>query len=307
MLQFTISALVFLSLATLISALQKFKQSAKIDLQGRLKQVMSADETVCIRQIELSRPISERMFRPLLVIVASVAMRLLPGEVLQRLEKQLQQSGNQGGLSAHDYLGLKAIFALGLPTFVYLLSSGINSAQLALITFLALIIGWRLPEIQLKRSARMRCVQLEKTFPDVLDLLTVSVGAGLGFDGAMAKVVEKSSGPVAEEFKRVLHEIKMGKSRRDALRDFGDRSGVADIKTFTGAIVQADQLGISISSTLKHQAEQMRRRRRQRVEEQAMKAPVKMLIPLILFIFPVIFIVLLGPALIQILENFAVM
>ncbi len=307
MLQFTISALVFLSLATLISALQKFKQSAKIDLQGRLKQVMSADETVCIRQIELSRPVSERMFRPLLVIVASVAMRLLPGEVLQRLEKQLQQSGNQGGLSAHDYLGLKAIFALGLPTFVYLLSSGINSAQLALIIFLALIIGWRLPEIQLKRSARMRCVKLEKTFPDVLDLLTVSVGAGLGFDGAMAKVVEKSNGPVAEEFKRVLHEIKMGKSRRDALRDFGDRSGVADIKTFTGAIVQADQLGISISSTLKHQAEQMRRRRRQRVEEQAMKAPVKMLIPLILFIFPVIFIVLLGPALIQILENFAVM
>ncbi|MBS3982969.1 MAG: type II secretion system F family protein [Dethiobacter sp.] len=305
--QIAISALVFLSLATLISGLQKNKQAAKIDVHGRLKQVMSAEETVCIRQVELSRPLSERFFRPLLAVVASIATRLLPGEVLQRLEKELQQSGGHGGLSARDYLGLKALFALGLPTFIYLVSSGASSSQLAVTTVLAVIIGWRFPEIQLKRNARIRCAQLEKTFPDVLDLLTVSVGAGLGFDGSLAKVVEKSTGPVADEFKRVLHEIKMGKSRRDALRDFGDRSGVADIKTFTGAIVQADQLGINISSTLKHQAEQMRRKRRQRVEEQAMKAAVKMLIPLILFIFPAIFIVLLGPALIQILENFAVM
>lgn len=305
--QMTISALVFLSLVTLISGLQKKEQPAKIDVHGRLKQVMSADETACIRQVELSRPLSERIFRPLLVVMASIAMRLLPREVLQRIEKNVQQSGGHGGLSARDYLGLKALFALGLPTFIYLLYSGVWSSQLVVSIVFALIIGWRFPEILLKRSARNRCAQLEKTFPDILDLLTVSVGAGLGFDGALAKVVEKSNGPVSDEFKRVLQEIKMGKSRRDAMRDFGDRSGVADIKTFTGAIVQADQLGINISSTLKHQAEQMRRKRRQRVEEQAMKAPVKMLIPLIVFIFPTIFIVLLGPALIQILENFAVM
>lgn len=305
--QTTISALMFLSLVTLGIALQKKEQPAKIDVHGRLKQVMSAEEAVCIRQVELSRPLSERIFRPLLVVMASVAMRVLPREVLQRLEKKVQQSGSDRGLSARDYLGLKVLFALGLPTFIYFMHSGIWSSQLALTLVFALFIGWRFPEIQLKRSARIRCIQLEKTFPDILDLLTVSVGAGLGFDGALAKVVEKSNGPVSEEFKRVLQEIKMGKSRRDAMRDFGDRSGVADIKTFTGAIVQADQLGINISSTLKYQAEQMRRKRRQRVEEQAMKAPVKMLIPLIVFIFPTIFIVLLGPALIQILENFAVM
>ncbi|MBS3900506.1 MAG: type II secretion system F family protein [Dethiobacter sp.] len=305
--QTTISVLVFFSLLTLIRGLQIKEQAARIDVHGRLKQVMSGEETVCIRQVELSRPLSERIFRPLLIVMAQIATRLLPGEVLQRLEKKVQQSGGHGALSARDYLGLKVLLALGLPTFVYLMHRGVWSAQLAVTTVFAVIIGWRFPEIQLKRSARIRCVQLEKIFPEVLDLLTVSVGAGLGFDGALAKVVEKSNGPVSDEFKRVLQEIKMGKSRRDAMRDFGDRSGVADIKTFTGAIVQADQLGINISSTLKHQAEQMRRKRRQRVEEQAMKAPVKMLIPLLVFIFPTIFIVLLGPALIQILENFAVM
>lgn len=302
--QITISALLFLSLVTFISALQKKEQ---IDLHGRLKQVMQCDEIVCARQAELSRPLRERIFRPLLLVMAFFATRLLPGEVLQRLEKKVQQSGNSEGFSARDYLGLKALLALGLPVFIYLLNSGSWSPQLAISAVIALIVGWRFPEIQLQRNSRNRSAQLEKTFPDILDLLTVSVGAGLGFDGALAKVVEKSTGPVADEFKRVLQEIKMGKSRRDALRDFGDRSGVADIKTFTAAMIQADQLGINLGSTLKHQAEQMRRKRRQRVEEQAMKAPVKMLIPLIVFIFPSIFIILLGPALIQILENFVVM
>lgn len=302
--QLTISSLVFLALIALFNGLFAKRQPAKVDLHGRLKHVIAYEETADTRQAELSRPFAERIFLPLLTVMSALATRFLPAEILQRLEKKVLQSGRSGGFSARDYLGVKVLSAAALPSLLFAMNSGERSPRIAALIAFAAVIGWRFPDIHLDRKVRARIEKMEKTFPDTLDLLTVSVGAGLGFDGALAKVVEKSSGPVAEEFKRILHEIKMGKSRREAMRDFGERSGVDDIKTFTGAIVQADQLGLNISNTLKIQAEQMRRKRRQRVEEQAMKVPVKMLIPLIVFIFPTIFIVLLGPALIQILENF---
>ena len=139
--------------------------------------------------------------------------------------------------------------------------------------------------------------------PDVLDLLTVSVEAGLGFDAALQRVVQKMTGAISVEFAKTLQEIKMGKHRREALRDLGLRTGIDDLNTFISAIVQADQLGVSIGNVLRVQSEQMRRKRRQRIEEKAMKAPIKMLIPMVLFIFPTIFIVLLGPAAMQMIEG----
>ncbi|MCW3489634.1 type II secretion system F family protein [Dethiobacter alkaliphilus] len=301
--QAIIALLVFLSLVTFITALQNKLQPAKVDLQGRLKNVINYDETADIRQAELSRPLSERICSPLLGALSAIASRLLPADILKGLERKVQQAGMIGGFSAKDYLGMKVVFAFGLPFFFYLLFGRDLSPQTALIVAIAGVLGWRLPEMKLENTARSRKASIEKSFPDTLDLLTVSVGAGLGFDGALAKVVEKSEGPVAEEFRRVLQEIKMGKARREALRDFGERTGIDDVKSFTGAIVQADQLGLNIGKTLKVQSEQMRRKRRQRVEEQAMKVPVKMLLPLVAFIFPTIFIVLLGPAMIQIVET----
>lgn len=305
--QLTISILIFSSLASLIVALQKQAQTGKVDLQGRLKNVIAQDETNNIRQAELNKPLTERLAHPLLIIFSSLAARLLPAEILQTLEKKVQRAGRPGGFTARDYLGMKIIFSLGLPMIFYLMNRSNMEAKTMGMIALAAVVGWRFPEIKLDNLAKTRMKLMEKTFPDVLDLLTVSVEAGLGFDGAMAKVVEKSDGPVAEEFRRVLNEIRMGKARREALRDFADRCGNDDIKSFTGAIVQSDQLGLNIGKTLKNQAELMRRKRRQRVEEKAMKVPVKMLIPMVVFIFPTIFIVLLGPAVIQVLENFMVM
>ena len=221
------------------------------------------------------------------------------------IREKVQQTGRQGGLSPRDYLGLKLLSAIVIPLLVYLLLGRSSNLQTFALAAYAAVIAWRLPDMQLERIIRQRHALLEKSFPDALDLLTVSVEAGLGFDGAVAKVAEKSEGPVAEEFKRLLQEMRMGKLRKDALRDFSLRCGVEDIMIFTSTVIQAEQLGLNISSTLKTQAEQMRRKRRQRAEEKAMKVPVKMLIPMVIFIFPTIFIVLLGPAIIQIIENFA--
>ena len=143
-----------------------------------------------------------------------------------------------------------------------------------------------------------------KSLPDVLDLISVSVEAGLSFDAALQKVVEKTSGPLTQEFEKTLQEINMGKPRREALRDMADRINVNDITVFLSAVIQADQLGVSISNVLSIQSKQVRENRRMRAEEAAQKAPVKILIPLVVFIFPTLLIVLLGPAVLQILDNF---
>lgn len=146
--------------------------------------------------------------------------------------------------------------------------------------------------------------EILKTLPDVIDLLTVSVEAGLGFDGALSKVVEKSQGQTANEFNTVIQEMKMGKPKRDALKEMSNRVGLHDMSTFVGAVIQADQLGVSIGNVLRIQSEQMRQKRRQRAQEKAMKAPIKMLIPMVLFIFPTIFTVLIGPVIIRMVDMF---
>ncbi|HZK23921.1 MAG TPA: type II secretion system F family protein [Oscillospiraceae bacterium] len=298
------TGLVFLTIYTFFSAIRSRQTQEKADLQGRLKNALEWEEPADVREAELSRPFLERLSAPLLQAVSTLASRLLPAIILQSLEKKVQQTGRQGGLSPRNYLGMKLLAVVTVPVVIYLLMGSTWSLKtLGLVAFSAFI-AWRLPEMQLDRIIRQRHDQLEKSFPDSMDLLTVSVEAGLGFDGALAKVAEKSEGPVAEEFRRLLHEIRMGKSRKEALRDFGVRCGVEDIILFTSTVIQAEQLGLNISNTLKTQAEQMRRKRRQRVEEKAMKIPVKMLMPMVVFIFPTIFVVLLGPALIQIMENF---
>jgi len=152
---------------------------------------------------------------------------------------------------------------------------------------------------------RQRKEQVCKELPEILDLLTVCIEAGLGFDGALKKVVEKSKGVLADELYIVLQEISMGKPRKNALRDMADRLAVDDFSNFVGSIIMAEQLGISIGNVMRLQARDVRQKRRQRVEEQAMKAPVKMLVPMVFFVFPAIFIVLLGPAIIQIMRVFA--
>jgi tight adherence protein C len=165
------------------------------------------------------------------------------------------------------------------------------------------ILGFFLPVIWLGRRISSRQDEIVKTLPDALDLLTISVEAGLPFDGAMQRVAEKWDNELSKGFQRLLNEMQVGKSRRDALRDMADRMEVPDVTSFVAALVQADQLGISIAKVLRIQAEQMRIKRRQRAEEKAQQAPIKMLIPMTFLIFPTILIVIMGPALLVLKES----
>jgi tight adherence protein C len=162
-----------------------------------------------------------------------------------------------------------------------------------------------LPKMYFKQLIQERQKEIETNLPDVIDLLTVSIEAGLSFDGAMAKLVEKMSGVLVTEFAVVLKEMKMGVSKRDALKSMIERMPVSNLITFVGAILQADQLGVSIGNVLRIQSNLMRQKRRQRASELAMKAPIKMLFPMIFFILPTIFIVLLGPVVIKVMQAFA--
>ena len=176
--------------------------------------------------------------------------------------------------------------------------------QTLVLLIAACMLGWLLPDVLINSKGRERKEQVSKELPEVLDLLTVCIEAGLGFDGAIKKVVDKSKGVLPDEMAIVLQEIRMGKPRRDALRDMADRLVVDDFSNFVGSVIMAEQLGISMGKVLRLQSKDVRQKRRQRVEEMAMKAPVKMLLPMVFCIFPAIFVVLLGPAAIQIMKVF---
>lgn len=287
--------LVFLSSSSLAMFLGLRKKEEKIDVARRLGPVVGEETPVDVRHVELKKSFTSRALKPVLAKLSGLSARLLPAVMVKSLEPRLVKAGSPGGLSAGEFLTIKLFLATSMfliPVFLKFTS------PLVLLLF---FIGWQLPDLYLKMRIKKRMEEIEKTLPDILDLLTVSVEAGLGFDGAMAKVAEKSHGLLAEEFKKVLKEIRMGKSRREALKDMAQRLDSGVVTVFVGAVIQADQLGISFGQIMRVQSEQTRHKRRQQVEEAAIKAPVKMLFPLIFFIFPTIFIVLLGPAIIKII------
>jgi tight adherence protein C len=166
-------------------------------------------------------------------------------------------------------------------------------------------LGYMLPALSLSSRIKKRQLAIQRALPDAIDLLTVCVEAGAAFDMAMARVVDKWHGPLSDEFERLLADLRLGRPRREALKDLADRTGVGDVATFVNALIQADQMGVGLVKVLRVQSDQMRQRRRLRAEEQAQKAPVKMLFPLIFLIFPAVYIVILGPAALRLMETFA--
>jgi tight adherence protein C len=240
-----------------------------------------------------------------LLRLTGVAQRLASPQRVNRTDRRLMQAGNPGGLRTVDFLALKVLIA-GVTGVVALLVLTLIGAGLpmAVVGGCALGgIGFFAPEFWLSRHIRERQRLILLSVPDTLDLLTISVRAGLSFDGALSKVVEKTDGPLSDEFRRALAEVRVGRTRRDALRDLVGRTNVQALTNFIGAIIQAEQLGVSISKVLQVQSEQLRIERRQRAEEMAAKAPIKMLFPLVGCIFPSIFIVLLAPPIILIMTN----
>jgi tight adherence protein C len=285
--------------------------SSPVDpVQARLTQLGSM-QAKNLEELELQAPFVERTLRPLANRLSARVSRLASSSFSDRTEKRLALAGNPGDLRVADWLGIKAIGAIiGALLFFFLFGIvGILGFPFLISFVLAAVggmFGYTFPEFWLGGRVKKRQKAILMMIPDALDLLTISVRAGLGFDAALGKVVEKLQGPLSDEFRRALAEVRVGKARRDALRDIVARTEVVPLTNFIGAIIQAEQLGVSISKVLQVQSEQLRIERRQRAEEQAAKAPIKMLFPLVGCIFPSLFIVILGPAIILIVQNLKV-
>ena len=259
-----------------------------------------------LTEIELSESFSDRMIMPVVRAISSFLSRLAPQRNVEELRHKIEMAGNPNNWTTSDFYGVRGLSAL-ITAGVFLLPSylfGTPLLQLILYATIGMVVGFFFPLLWLNLRISKRQNEMERALPDALDLLTISVEAGLGFDAAMSKVADKSDNELSRAFARVNAEIRLGKLRRDALRDMASRAGVQDISNFIAAVIQADQLGVSLSKVLRIQSEQMRIRRRQRVEELAAQAPIKMLFPLVFLIFPSVFIVLLGPAAIQLANTF---
>ena len=272
-------------------------------VEERLGEFGSRD-VMTLEEIELAEPFAERIIKPALRMIANFFSRFTPQRNIESIQHNLDLAGNPYGWSPREFMGLRMIAALICAGLFLGLMIAIGSSLLRKIgvTAIAGAFGYFLPILWLRLKISRRQSNILRALPDALDLLTISVEAGLGFDAAMTKVTEKWTNDLSEAFVRVLVEIQMGKLRREALRAMADRCEVPDLTSFVAAIIQADQLGVSLARVLRIQSEQMRIRRRQRAEELAHQAPIKMMIPLVFLIFPALFIVLLGPALPKLLE-----
>jgi tight adherence protein C len=272
-------------------------------VQQRLSQLVVAPQT--LEEMELQQPFFERTLRPMVKRLSAFGRRGADqGGVIARTESRLERAGYPGGLRGADWVGVKLLagIVLGIVLLLFgLLLGGITLGFL--FGVVGLIFGYVIPEYWLGKKISTRSQEMVLQLPDALDLLIISVEAGLGFDAALAKVVEKMSGPLVDEFRQALAEVRMGRTRRDALRDVAKRADARPISNFIGAIVQAEQLGVPIARVLQVQSQQLRIERRQRAEEAAAKAPIKMLFPMVGCIFPTIFIVILGPAVITVVKG----
>ncbi|MEP7081845.1 MAG: type II secretion system F family protein [Chloroflexota bacterium] len=268
-------------------------------VQQRLSQLVVQAKT--LEEMDLDQPFFERTLRPLVKRLSKVRKKD-QGGMVTRAQARLARAGNPGGLQGADWMGVKMLAAIGGALGGFAIGLLLGGPALGMLFGVALLgFGYVITEYWLSKRIKKRSMEIVLQLPDALDLLTISVEAGLGFDAALAKVVEKMEGPLVNEFGQALAEVRMGRTRRDALRDVAARADARPVSNFIGAIVQAEQLGVPIAKVLQIQSQQLRIERRQRAEEAAAKAPVKMLFPMVGCIFPTIFIVILGPAVVTVM------
>ena len=304
MLLYTIYALVFLTFFMCFYLFLNIIYRNKKIINSRLFRI-SKDDSRNTEDV-LNQPLFVRIIRPILDSVSKTILKVTPKEIVSGFEKRVVMAGSPFKFSVRDWINMQVAIILCLPLITLALSYYRN-IEVRTILFASVIeigLGLILPNLILSKKASDRQKKILNSLPDVIDLLTVSVEAGLSFDGALARVIEKMPGPLSVEFQNVLQEIKVGKQKKDALKDMTERVCIHDLTTFVGSVIQADQFGVSIGNVLRIQSEQMRQKRRQRAQEKAMKAPVKMLIPMVLFIFPTIFSVLIGPIIIKVIDVF---
>lgn len=248
---------------------------------------------------------AERVARPLAQRFARLGASLTPSHERAALAQKLSSAGDPLGLKPAEFStlrGLSAVVAVALGGAVAMVGK-FAGTQVLLILIIFLCLGYFAPVKWLSSKAASRKAEILRDLPNAIDLLNVSVEAGLGFDGAIARIVDKTSGPLSDEFMRMLREMRLGKTRVEALRDMAVRADVTELSGFVAAVYQAEELGASLTTVLRVQGQMIRSRRRMRAREAAAKLPVKMLFPLIFFVFPSIFIVVIGPGVIQLTHS----
>lgn len=272
------------------------------NIEDRLNELAALGQTATLEELELSQPFVQRVVLPMIEKLSMVAQRFTPQHTLEESRHQIELAGMSHKLKPSQLLGIRMAVGilLGVAATFIGISSGLETYQKLLAPVVGLVFGYTLPGVWLGSKISARQNSVIKALPDALDLLTICVEAGLGFDAAMAKVAEKWDNELSLAFARAVREMQLGKLRREALRDMANSMDVADTTSFVAAIIQADTLGVSMAKVMRIQSDTMRMKRRQRAEEKARQAPVKMMIPLVFFIFPTILIVLLGPAFLQI-------
>jgi tight adherence protein C len=286
---------------------QKIPKHDEDPFAERLNEFSQRGEAVSLDEIELSQPFAERVIYPILRQFGEMAAKNTPQNALQETTRKLELSGKAGWVDAPMFLASRFVAAavLCVGTFVVCKFSILEQplSKSLLYAMVGLAIGFFFPQLWLDEQIKRRQLEIRKAMPDALDLLTICVEAGLGFDAAMSNVAEKWENELSLAFARAIREIQLGKVRREALKSMADRIDLAEMSSFVAAIIQSETLGVSMAKVLRIQAEQMRMRRRQYAEELAHQAPVKMLLPMVGFIFPSIFIVLMYPAVARIQKS----
>jgi len=295
------------AIAIIIFSLRRNAQGEEDDpLQSRLAEFIQRGDVKSLEEIELSQPFGERVLIPVIRRVGEFSARFTPQKAIQDTARRLELAGNPWPIDASTFLAIRFILAVvfgGFLTAVILISPPSKASDNFMYIGGATFAGFFLPHLMLTSKITRRQAEIRKAMPDALDLLTICVEAGLGFDAAMAKVSEKWENELSLAFARAIREVQLGKVRREALKAMADRLGLPEMTSFVAAIIQSEQLGVSMAKVLRIQSDQMRMKRRQFAEEQAHKAPIKMIIPMALLIFPSIMIIILTPAAIQIMSS----
>lgn len=266
----------------------------------------SGNPTLALRDFEMTQPWTERLLKPAMRRLTNFGRILTPSRNLEQLQRDLIHAGLQEKLTVSDFLGLRFLVGAGLASIVilfYTLTGQSLFSGFGLILALFMV-GLYAPNMWLRSQVRKRKKAIALALPDALDMMSICVDAGLGFEAAIQKVAYQWNNELALEFRRAISEMRVGLPRSEALRNMAERTDVAEIASFIAVLVQAERLGVAIRRVLHTQADQLRIRRRQRAQEAAQKAPIKMLFPLALFVFPATFLIILGPAIPRIMSAF---
>ncbi len=276
-------------------------------IADRLEAFSQSTERIDLEKLEMSQPFTERVILPIARKLGEIALRFTPQNWLNSIARKLELAGSPTRMDPSTFLSSQFMTAVGLGALMIVMDLFVIQStplgQKFLLTLVAIAFGFYLPQFNLSKKISARQKSIRKSLPDALDLLTICVEAGLGFDQAMVKVAEKWESPLSAAFGRVIQEIQLGKLRREALRDMAQNVDIPEMTSFVAVVIQSEMLGVSMAKVLRIQADQMRVKRRQLAEEEAHKAPIKMLIPMALLIFPSLMLILFTPAVMQVMSS----